>query len=90
MKIGALLSSAFNRWRVSKADKRKVAKYVQALLESEPPPISLYDDGDLLDGAHRLSAAILVGRTSIIAVVKHSAREKMNDMTWRAWPRGPE
>jgi len=86
VKIGALMSSAFNRWRVSKADPLKVSKYVRALLTSEPPPISLYADGDLSDGAHRLAAAILSGRTSIL-VVKHPVREKMNDMTWRAWPR---
>ena len=57
------------------ADPNAVNRYAEMLEYTEPPPIVINQDNELLDGVHRLAAAKQVGRTQIPAVVVKTGSE---------------
>jgi hypothetical protein len=71
MDLQELAAHPANAWRLKLVDKRTVARYVR--MQTEPPAIVVDGSGMILDGLHRVAAAILKGCTEI--------KEKQNGKT---------
>ena len=61
--ISSLQAHPGNGWRIFKCDQPTVRRY--ARMKTEPPPIVIDSTGFILDGLHRVAAAILKGCTEI-------------------------
>jgi len=66
--ISYLLKASDNGARVAKADPQTAARY--ARMKTAPPPIIVDSTNKVLDGCHRIAAAILRGEDEIWALKK--------------------
>jgi hypothetical protein len=57
-----------NKWRLRLCDKQTVARYTR--MRTPTGPIVVNTDGFILDGLHRVAAAIAKGRAEIEGVRK--------------------
>jgi len=64
--IAEILAHPDNGWRVKCANPARVAELIRMLAESMVlPPIVLGHGGELLDGKHRIAAALARGESEI-------------------------
>ncbi len=62
-----ILAYGDNGARVYKTQAATVARYIRMAETTQPPPVVLAHDGTLLDGCHRVAAALARGAHDIVA-----------------------
>jgi hypothetical protein len=66
--LEVLLQNPANRKLVKLADRPTVERYIRMNARTAPPPIVIDKNGLILDGKHRVAAALESGRPDIEAV----------------------